>query len=96
MDTGYYVGNAAGWVRLSAVDARVADLEDGAAWTDIVAKRRVVPDTRHRFLGEWGVEATHVRLDVYPDGGKSRMRLFDDLSEATLAKAPERWTTTRP
>ncbi|MPV38753.1 allantoicase [Georgenia subflava] len=96
VDTGYYVGNAPGWVRLSAADARTADIDDDDAWTDIVARRRVVADTRHRFLVEEALEATHVRLDVYPDGGLSRLRVFGELSETALAEARERWGSTRP
>jgi allantoicase len=96
VDTGYYVGNAPGWVRLSAADARTADLDDPAAWTDIVARRPVVPDTRHRLLVEQAVEATHVRLDVYPDGGLSRLRLWGEASPSGRALAQERWSRALP
>lgn len=95
VDSGYYVGNAPGWVRVSAVDARTADLDDAAAWTDILAKRPVVPDTRHHFRAEVPVAATHVRLDVYPDGGLSRLRLWGEVSEDALAQAHRRWHATR-
>ncbi|MFD1507579.1 allantoicase [Georgenia yuyongxinii] len=95
VDTGYYVGNAPGWVRLSVADARGSDL-DTAAWTDIVAKRPVVPDTRHRLLVEQAVEGTHVRLDVYPDGGLSRLRLWGEVSASGRALAEDRWRRARP
>jgi len=96
VDTGCYVGNAPGWVRVSAVDARTADLADAAAWSDIVARRAVVPDTRHHLRAEAPVEATHVRLDVYPDGGLSRLRLWGEATDAALAAAHQRWTALRP
>ncbi len=95
VDTGCYVGNAPGWVRLSAIDARTADLDDAAAWTDIVARRPVVPDTRHQLRAEAAVEATHVRLDVYPDGGLSRLRLWGEAGEDALAAARRRWESAR-
>ncbi|MPV90578.1 allantoicase [Georgenia ruanii] len=96
VDTGYYVGNAPGWVRLSVADARTADLDDPAAWTDIVARRPVVPDTRHRLLVEQAVEATHVRLDVYPDGGLSRLRLWGEVTPSGRALAEQRWQRALP
>ena len=87
VDTGYYVGNAPGWVRLSVTDFRGGDL-DAASWTDIVTKRPVVPDTRHRLVVEQAVAATHVRLDVYPDGGLSRLRLWGEAPAALTAPSP--------
>lgn len=87
VDTGYYVGNAPGAVKVSAIDSRVGEAEDERAWTDILSRRPVMPDTRHKFLAEHPMEATHVRLDVYPDGGLSRLRLWGELSEASLAAA---------
>ena len=34
------------------------------------------PDTRHRFLVDDQRPVTHVRLDVYPDGGMARLRVW--------------------
>lgn len=96
VDTGYYVGNAPGWVRLSVADERRSALDDPDVWRDVVATRHVVPDTRHRFLAVQAVEGTHVRLDVYPDGGLSRLRVWGELSDATLAAAQERWQAALP
>ncbi|WP_153398257.1 allantoicase [Ornithinicoccus halotolerans] len=83
VDTGYYVGNAPGWVRVSVADARDGglDLPDASAWTDVLARTAVVPDTRHLFLAEAAVPATHARLDVYPDGGLSRLRLWGEVED---------------
>ena len=50
IDTSYYVGNAPGWVRLSAIDARSADIDDDSAWTELMPRTAVQPDTRHRFV----------------------------------------------
>ena len=79
--TSYYVGNAPGWVRLSAIDARSADIDDDSAWTELLPRTAVQPDTRHRFVLDVAERRTHLRLDVYPDGGLSRLRLFGDLDE---------------
>ena len=95
VDTGYYVGNAPGQVRVSVLDARGGEVQerfdDEAAWTDILTRRPVLPDIRHRFLAEQEVVATHVRLDVYPDGGLSRLRLWGEVEPAALEQARRQW-----
>jgi allantoicase len=85
VDTSYFIGNAPGWVRLSAADETVAAMEDPGAWWDIVPRTRVQPDTRHRYLVEDRTPATHVRLDVYPDGGLTRLRCNGEVDADALA-----------
>lgn len=86
IDTSYFVGNAPGWVKLSACSSADAAPGDDAEWHDVVAKARSQPDTRHRFLSEAGDRAfTHVRLDVYPDGGLTRLRIWGHFTPAALA-----------
>ncbi|MBA3309461.1 MAG: allantoicase, partial [Nocardioidaceae bacterium] len=92
IDTSYFVGNAPGWVRLSACHASgqvpetvgAAEPLGGADWWDLVAKTRSQPDTRHRFVVDDSRPVTHVRLDVYPDGGLARLRVWGDLTPAAL------------
>ena len=44
------------------------------------ATQRSQPDTRHRFLVDERRPVTHVRLDVYPDGGMARLRVWGELA----------------
>ncbi len=81
VDTSYFIGNAPGQVRVSVADTASGDLDDPAAWWDVVPRTPVQVDTRHRFLVGTRRSATHLRLDVYPDGGLTRLRCFGDLSE---------------
>jgi len=48
----------------------------------VLPRTRLQPDTRHRFRVERPAEATHARLDIYPDGGMARLRLFGALTPA--------------
>jgi allantoicase len=43
-----------------------------------------------------GAEATHVRLDVYPDGGMARVRLYGDLTSQARAGLALRWLNLLP
>ena len=79
VDTSYFIGNAPGEVRVSAADETLSDLDDEGCWWDVVPRTPVLVDTRHRFLVAERRTATHLRLDVYPDGGLTRLRCFGEL-----------------
>ncbi|MFF3942904.1 allantoicase [Streptomyces phaeofaciens] len=79
IDTAYLKGNSAGWASVS-----VRDGEDGE-WTEILPRTRLQPDTNHRFVLPDPAVGTHARVDIYPDGGISRLRLFGSLTEEGAA-----------
>jgi len=87
LDTSYFIGNAPGSAKLSGRDAT-----DGAGeWFELLPVTELQPDTRHRFLIEDDRSITDARLDIYPDGGMARLRLFGSLTEAGLADIRSRW-----
>jgi allantoicase len=96
IDTSYFVGNAAGWARLSGVNEATGDVDDPSTWTELIPKTRLQPDTRHFFRVRPDAAVTHVRLDVYPDGGLARMRVNGEVDEAALRAAVVRWLDLLP
>ena len=78
LDTSYFLGNAPGAVRLTGCRCDSDELT-AADWWDLVEKQRSQPDTRHRFRVDEQRPVTHVRLDVYPDGGMARVRVWGEL-----------------
>jgi allantoicase len=96
LDTSYFLGNAPGWASLRAVDARAADPADPAAWAELLPRTRLLPDTRHRFRLAGGAEATHVRLDVFPDGGMARVHLHGELAPAARTELALRFLNLLP
>lgn len=100
LDTSHFKGNAPGWAALSGCDARVSSLEDQTGWFELLPRTRLQPDTRHRFRLAGAVAATHVRLDVYPDGGMARLRLYGALTadgrQAVLRRFHELHPTQAP
>jgi allantoicase len=96
IDTSYFVGNAAGWASLRGIDASRNDLTDVGAWSDIVPKTRLQPDTRHFFRSGHGGAVTHVRLDVFPDGGLARLRVHGELLADAHRAAVLRWLDLLP
>jgi len=95
IDTSHFTGNAPGEVRLVGIDARTSPLEDANGWHDLLPRTRLRPDTLHRFrIGSDSV--THVRMEVFPDGGMSRVRLFGELDESALDAISVRWLGALP
>ena len=49
-----------------------------ADWTTVLPAAKLQPDHLHEFRSELasGIRASHVRLNIYPDGGVSRFRVF--------------------
>jgi allantoicase len=84
LDTSHFKGNAPGWASLTA---------GGQVLLDRV---RLQPDTLHRFPLRPASEATEVRLDVYPDGGMARLRLWGGLSGPGRAAFVLRWFNLLP
>ncbi|GAB1641815.1 allantoicase [Krasilnikovia sp. MM14-A1259] len=76
LDTTWFKGNAPGRAGLHAVDVRSGSLDDAADWFELLPPVRLMPDTPHRFPVTVVPAATHVRLDIFPDGGMARLRLF--------------------
>lgn len=84
IDTAYLKGNAAGWATLS-----IRNGEDGE-WVPLLDRVRLHPDTAHRFLVDEAAPATHARIEIFPDGGISRLRLYGSLTEQGMARLAER------
>lgn len=81
VDTSYFIGNAPGQVQVSVADETLGSIADDSAWWDVVPKTPVQVDTRHRYLVHTRRPATHLRLDVFPDGGLTRLRCFGELPD---------------
>ncbi len=78
LDTSWFLGNAPGSAALTGATADGAEVE-------LVARTPLQPDTRHRFLVDGAPGVVAVRLDVFPDGGMARLRLWGRATEAGRA-----------
>ncbi|MER5429488.1 allantoicase [Streptomyces sp. NPDC002588] len=96
IDTAYLKGNSAGWASVSVRDGEGneggGDGGDGGdtGWTEILPRTRLQPDTNHRFVLPAPAVGTHARVDIYPDGGISRLRLFGSLTEEGTSRLTAR------
>ena len=96
IDTSWYRGNQPDFASLQMTDADPmagGSLADESVWRDLLPRVRLLPDTPHRFRVDGGL-ATHVRLNIFPDGGVARLRLYGSLAEDGLAAVRRRWDET--
>jgi allantoicase len=97
IDTSWYRGNQPGAASLQTMDAgdqaTVGSLADEGAWRDLLPRTRLLPDTPHRFRVD-SAPATHVRLNIFPDGGVARLRVYGSLTDDGLAAVRRRWDET--
>ena len=86
IDTSRFVGNAPG----------AAMLSDADTGEELLPRTRLTPDTEHRFKIGPGSPVRRVRLDVYPDGGLSRLRVLGELTAQARAELGSRWLSLLP
>jgi allantoicase len=72
IDTTNLLFNAPGAVSLIGLD--------GEREVELLPRTRLQPDTPHRFRLDHPDPVTHVRVDIYPDGGLARVRLHGHLT----------------
>jgi allantoicase len=71
VDTRHFKGNAPGACSLEAST-------DGSTWTELLSRTPLSPHTQHSFEDQIRSirDITHVRFNIFPDGGVGRLRLF--------------------
>jgi allantoicase len=93
IDTTHFVGNAPGAVALTALGP------DGE-WHPLLPHTPLQPDTRHWFGADAGLDtdliARQVRLELIPDGGLARIRLWGEPTVEALARVGLRWWNLLP
>jgi allantoicase len=77
VDTRLFRGNAPGACSLEICRSGSAVPAPGDTWVDLLPRTPLEPDARRIFdkLAS-GSTATHVRFNIFPDGGVGRLRLF--------------------
>jgi allantoicase len=97
VDTSYYKCNASKSFALSVATGGKAPDADSGEWTEVIARSPLQPDTRQRFrTPQVPAGVTHVRLDVFPDGGVSRLRVLGAVDGAARAELGRDWFNALP
>jgi allantoicase len=98
VDTSGYIGNSPGMAEVRGFTGPgVPDggWDDPSGWGPLLPRTALRPDTPHRFRVS-AAPCEVVRLDVLPDGGVARLRLYGSLTPEGLARVRSRWAQTAP
>jgi len=95
VDTTHFKGNYPESCSLEACSGEVESPDSHASWPwkEILPRSPLGPDRQHRFETELVAAgpATHVRFNIYPDGGVSRLQIFGTPSREGRLGAGLRW-----
>ena len=69
---------------------------DAADWLPLLGRTRLQPDTRHEYVSQCAEPITAVRLDAFPDGGLSRVRLIGSIDARARRDAGYIWANSLP
>jgi allantoicase len=73
VDTSYFRGNYP--------ESCMLEGGDGSQWRELMAMQKLQAHTRHQFTDIADLsDITHVRFNIYPDGGVSRLRLYGRIA----------------
>ncbi len=81
LDTAHFKGNYPDRFSLWATNTQREDIDAAdISWTEVIAETKLYADQEHLFIQQILVpeetEFTHVKVNIFPDGGISRLRIW--------------------
>ncbi|MBT8096452.1 MAG: allantoicase [Woeseia sp.] len=79
IDTSHFTGN---YPPAASIDGCVSDDEipdDAAAWRELLGQTALQGNSHHWLAIDGDEAITHLRLNIYPDGGVARLRIFGEV-----------------
>ena len=80
VDTSHFKGN---YPESCSIDVGSGDSLDSIRWQELLPNTSLQAHTRHMFVHELADlgHVTHARLNIFPDGGVSRLRLYGRIGD---------------
>lgn len=96
IDTAHFKYNASAEIAVYGCREEPPPPVESPAWLPLLPRTRLQPDTRHVFAVTHDQHVASVRLDAFPDGGLSRVRVIGSLDPAARRKAGYDWFNSLP
>jgi allantoicase len=85
VDTAHFNGNQPSHCSIDALDSKIPPRKDayaaaGAPWTTILGKSPLSGNSSNFFTIADDRPWTHLRLNIFPDGGVARLRVYGEVS----------------
>ncbi len=79
VDTRHFTGNFPPEASLDACVSAAVIPDDATRWDNVIARVGLSGDSQHFIAIDSDREYTHVRLNIFPDGGVARLRLYGEI-----------------
>ncbi len=89
LDTSFFTGNYPPGAMLEACYIESGEPDADTQWQRILAPVSLGPDAHHLFPIDSDAVWSHLRLNILPDGGIARLRVFGRVAPAALARDGE-------
>jgi allantoicase len=96
VDTAHFKYNASAEVAAYGCRDDMPPPPESAAWKPLLPRMRLQPDTRHVLAVSGFGPVTSVRVDAFPDGGLSRVRVIGAITAEARREAGYRWLNSLP
>jgi allantoicase len=95
VDTSHFTGNYPSHCSIEAIDARRAPKRaelaaEGDPWTTLLEKTALRGNSENLLAIQNDRPWTHVRLNIFPDGGVARLRVYGEVAVNWVEVAPGR------
>ena len=80
VDTSYFNGNQPSMISLEGCYSKSKNIKD-LEWKTLISKKKTKPNSHHIFNTSSKTIFTHIKLNIFPDGGVARLRLYGSISK---------------
>lgn len=80
VDTNHFLGNHPPHASIDAVNVK-GELSDQVEWTEILKKSPLDPGSQNFYEIFSDQSWTHIRLNIYPDGGVARLKVYGQVAK---------------
>jgi allantoicase len=96
VDTAHFRYNATAEIMVYGCGGEDPPGVESGAWKAVLGRTRLQPDTYHVFPLSDDAAVGSIRLDAFPDGGISRVRIIGYVEPAARLRAGYRWFNSLP
>lgn len=75
-DTSHFTGNFPPAASLEACDATDGEPGPDTVWSQVIPPTTLAGNSHHFIAADGGTAFTHVRVNLFPDGGLARLRIY--------------------
>ncbi len=96
VDTSHFRYNASESIAVYCSASGQVPPAGSPSWQPLLERTGLQPDTRHEFAVSHAGPVSGIRLDAFPDGGLSRVRVIGSIDPAARRAAGYRWFNSLP